>query len=79
MSSPLPRRYIIDDHKAGNPAIRSKTVIRSRDKKGFVDPSIATALGLSPESLLQDFKTFGFLFENLGIRDLRVCASAWRG
>ena len=42
-----------------------------------MDPSIAAqALGLSPRDLIQDLKTFGFIFETLCIRDLRVYAEA---
>lgn len=39
----------------------------------FVDPSIAVAsLGIGPEDLINDLHTFGFLFETLVVRDLRV-------
>lgn len=69
--------FIIDNIPAWNPSIRSKTAIRTKDKKNLVDPSIAVAaLGLSPEGLLKDFKTFGFLFKSLCIRDLKIYASS---
>lgn len=43
----------------------------------FVDPFIAVAaLGLNPESLYKDMKYFGFLFESLVIRDLKIYADA---
>ncbi len=71
----LNRLFVIDDIPAWNPSIRSKTSIRSLNKKMFIDPSIMTAaLGLTPSVLLQDFNTFGFIFENLCIRDLKVYA-----
>lgn len=55
------------------PAIRSKTAIRSGLKRAFVDPSIAVAaLGLSPEALLNQLKTFGFIFEQMCIRDFKA-------
>lgn len=74
--SALERLYIIDDIDAWCPAIRSKTVIRSGKKRNFIDPSIAVAaLGLSPEYFNTDFKTLGFLFESLVIRDLKVYSS----
>ena len=74
--SALERLYIIDDIDAWCPAIRSKTVIRSGKKRNFIDPSIAVAaLGLSPEYFNTDFKTLGFLFESLVIRDLKVYTS----
>jgi len=76
----LNKLYVIQDVPAWNPSIRSKTSIRSHTKKMFVDPSIMVAsLGLSPDLLLQDLHTFGFLFENLCIRDLKVYASSLGG
>ena len=76
----LSRIFVIDDIPAWSPSIRSKTSIRGKNKKLFIDPSIAVAsLGLSPEALLQDFNTFGFLFENLCIRDLNVYSHALGG
>lgn len=72
--------YIIEDVPAWCPAIRSKTAIRASPKRCFVDPSIAVAaLGLKPEYFNTDFKTLGFLFEALCIRDLRVYAQALDG
>ena len=66
--------------QAWSPAIRSKTVIRTGKKRCFVDPSIAVAaLGASPESLELDLNTFGFIFECLCIRDLRVYSQALGG
>ena len=60
--------------------MRSKTTIRTSPKRHFVDPSIAAAvLRVSPQGLLQDFNTFGLLFESLCIRDLRVYANAIDG
>lgn len=76
----LQKIFVIDDIKAWNPAIRSKTSIRSSSKKMFIDPSIAVAsLKLSPATLTQDLHTFGFIFENLCIRDLKVYSSALGG
>jgi hypothetical protein len=46
-------------------------------KRHFVDPSLAVAaLRATPERLLQDLNLFGFLFESLAIRDLRVYAQS---
>jgi uncharacterized protein len=76
----LNRLFVIHDIPAWNPSIRSKTAIRSTTKKMFIDPSIMIAsLRLSPEVLLQDFHTFGFIFENLCIRDLSVYAMSSGG
>jgi predicted AAA+ superfamily ATPase len=76
----LERLYVIEDVPAWCPSIRSATSIRAGKKKEFVDPSIAAAaLSLSPEALLQDLNTFGFIFESLCIRDLKVYSSAMGG
>lgn len=76
----LERLYVVNDIEAWSPAIRSKTVIRTGKKRCFVDPSIAVAaLGASPESLELDLKTFGFIFECLCFRDLRVYSQALGG
>jgi len=69
----LQRLFVIEDQPAWNPALRSKTAIRTSEKRHFVDPSIAAAaLGIGPEGLLKDFNTFGLLFESLCVRDLRI-------
>jgi len=76
----LERLYVIEDVPAWCPSIRSATAIRSGKKREFVDPSIATAaFVLTPEALLQDLNTFGFIFECLCIRDLKVYSSALGG
>ncbi len=76
----LDRLYVIDDQSAWTPALRSKTALRTTAKRHFVDPSIAVAsLRTSPEGLLKDFKTFGFLFESLCVRDLRIYAQPLGG
>ena len=76
----LEKLYVIEDVDAWCPAIRSKTSIRSSKKRNLIDPSIAVAsLGISPEYFNTDFKTLGFLFESLCIRDLKVYSSKMRG
>ena len=76
----LKKIFVIEDSAAWNPNLRSKTAIRTSDTRYFADPSIATAaLGLGPEDLINDMKTFGFVFETLCIRDLRVYAEAIKG
>ena len=65
---------------AWNPNLRSKTAIRTSDTRYFVDPSIATAaLGVGPNDLLNNLIDFGFYFETLAVRDLRVYADALDG
>lgn len=76
----LARLFVIQDIDAWSPAVRSATAIRRGMKREFVDPSIPIAiLGLSPARLEVDLKTFGFLFECMCIRDLRVYSQALGG
>jgi uncharacterized protein len=71
----LRRIFVVEDLPAWSPSIRSKTAIRTSAKRHFVDPSIATAvLRTNPEGILKDFQYFGFLFEALCTRDIRVYA-----
>lgn len=73
----LRRIYVVEDQPAWSPSIRSKTAIRTASKRHFTDPSIATAvLRTTPKGLLEDFNTFGFLFESLCTRDMRIYAQA---
>lgn len=72
--------FVIEDMPAWNPNLRSKAAIRTSDTRYFVDPSIAAAaLGIGPKDLMSDLRTFGFIFENLCVRDLRVYAEALNG
>lgn len=72
--------FVIEDSIAWNPNLRSKTAIRTSDTRYFIDPSIATAaLGMGPKDLINNMATFGFIFEALAIRDLRVYADALDG
>ncbi|MCF0191654.1 MAG: ATP-binding protein [Marinilabiliaceae bacterium] len=72
--------FVIEDSKAWNPNLRSKTAIRTTDTRYFVDPSVGiAAMGLSPKDLINDMNTFGFFFENLVVRDLRVYAELMGG
>lgn len=76
----LDRIFVTENLPAWNPALRSKTAIRTSPKRQFVDPSIAAAvLRLTPDRLLEDFNYFGFLFESLCDRDLRIYAEAIDG
>jgi len=76
----LRKLFVISDIEAWCPALRSSTGMRSGLKRGMCDPSVAAAaLGTKPDYLLKDFKTFGFLFESLVVRDLKVYSSALGG
>ena len=74
------RLFVIQDIPAWCPAIRSASAIRSGMKREFCDPSIAVAaLGLTPQMLEMDLKTFGFIFETMCIRDLKAYSQSLRG
>lgn len=76
----LRRIFVVEDLAAWNPAMRSKTLLRSSAKRFFIDPSIATSvLRANTQSLLEDFNTFGYLFESMCIRDLRIYAQSIDG
>ncbi len=73
----LSRIFVTEDIPAWKPALRSKTAVRTSPKRQFVDPSIATAvMRMTANSLLNDFNYFGFLFESLCERDLRIYSEA---
>jgi len=76
----LRRIFVVEDLPAWLPALRSKTAIRTSAKRQFVDPSLAVAiLGTNPNGILSDFNTFGFLFESLCCRDIRIYSQAIGG
>ncbi len=78
--SALEKLFVIQDIDSWSPAVRSATAIRRGKKRGFTDPSIAVAaLGLSPELLQMDLKTYGFIFECMAIRDLRAYSQSSYG
>lgn len=76
----LAKLYVTENSLAWNPNLRSQTAIRTSDTRYFVDPSIGTAaLGLGPGDLIADMNTFGFLFETMCVRDLRIYAEVLDG
>lgn len=76
----LKKLYVVEDLEAWNPNLRSKSAIRTSDTRHLVDPSIATAaLGIGPRDLINDLETFGLIFEDMAVRDLRVYAEALSG
>ena len=73
----LRRIFVVEDSPAWMPSLRSKTAIRTSPKRNFVDPSIATAvMRTNAGGLLDDFETFGFMFESLCTRDMRIYSQA---
>ena len=78
----LKRLFVIEDLRGWAPNIRSKSSMRSGNKKVFIDPSISVAaLNMGPEAFdtIDGLKTVGFIFENLCIRDLSVDTSKLGG
>ena len=73
----LKKIFVVEDMPAWCPNLRCKTPVRTTDTRYYTDPSIATAaLGLGPDDLMNDLRTFGLLFETLVARDLRTYAEA---
>ena len=72
------RLFIIDNQKAYASKIRSSVSLKQSDKRHFADPSLACSLlKVTPEKLLNDLETLGFLFEALCERDLKVYAESF--
>ncbi len=71
------RLFLTDNQPPFSSNIRSSVRIKQAEKRHFVDPSLACALlGATPERLLGDLETAGFMFEALCERDLRIYAEA---
>lgn len=76
----LRKIFVIEDMAAWCPNLRTRAVIRTSDTRYFTDPSIAAAsLGVGPNELMSDIKTFGYLFETMAVRDLRIYAQSLSG
>lgn len=76
----LEKLFVVEDVNATNLNFRSKYALRTKPKKYFVDPSIATAiLEMKPNDLMKDLNTFGFMFESLCMRDLKIYTQSYGG
>lgn len=76
----MERIFVLEEQPAWSTHLRSKARLRVHPKWHFIDPSLATAaLQASPDAVLNDLNTMGFLFESLAIRDLRIYADTLRG
>ena len=72
------RLFLIDNQAPFATKIRSSVRVKQAEKRHFCDPSIACALlNASPDKLLNDLETLGFLFEALVERDLRIYAESF--
>ncbi len=70
-------QYFIEDQKGWDAPVRSRSRVRSKPKRTFVDSSLPAALlAQSPERLLYDMQLFGNLFEEMCLRDIRIYSSA---
>ena len=69
--------YLVEEVPGWAPPARDKKRFATKPKRYLADPSLAAALlGMPPTALLEDWQTFGLIFENLAMRDLIVYASA---
>ena len=69
----LDRLYLIDNQEAYSENYRSPERIGKSPKRHFTDPSLACAcLNLNVDKLMSDLNTFGFMFESLVERDLKI-------
>jgi hypothetical protein len=73
----LRRMTIVDEVPAWDPSVRSSKRLITTPKRQLGDPSLAASLlQMSPERMLNDLETTGFLFESLVAHDLRIYAEA---
>ncbi len=72
------RLFLLDNQKPFSSNIRSSVRVKQAEKRHFCDPSLTCALlNINPEKLINDLETFGFLFEALCERDLRIYAESF--
>lgn len=72
------RLFLIENQSPFNSKIRSSQRIKQAEKRHLADPSLAAALlGATPDKLLNDLNTLGFLFEALCERDLDIYANSF--
>lgn len=72
------RLFITDDQPPFATKVRSSVRVKQAVKRHFADPSLACALlKVTPESLINDLETLGFLFEALCERDLKIYAESF--
>lgn len=74
----LDRLFIFNNQTPFSPHLRSSLRVKQSEKRHFSDPAMACALlNITPEKLLGDLNTFGFLFESLVEHDLSVYAQSF--
>lgn len=72
------RLFLTDNQQPYSSNIRSATRLKQGEKRHFCDPALACALlKATPERLLNDLNTFGFMFEAMCERDLKIYAESF--
>lgn len=72
------RLFLTDNQPPFSSKLRSSVRVKQAEKRHFCDPSLACALlRATPERLITDLQTFGFLFEALCERDLKIYAESF--
>lgn len=73
----LESAFLIENQRYFSVNARSSKRIKNAPKRHFCDPSLSCALlSLTKDKLLHDLETFGFMFEALVERDLRIYAQS---
>ena len=74
----LNRLFLFNDQDPFSPNLRSSLRVKQSGKRHFSDPAMACALlNITPDKLLNDLNTFGFMFEALVERDLSIYAQSF--
>ena len=72
------RLFLLDNQLPFSANIRSSVRVKQAEKRHFCDPALACALlKATPDKLIGDLETFGFLFEALVERDLKIYAESF--
>lgn len=76
----LDKLFLLDNDEPYSTNIRSSIRVKQAEKRHFADPSLACALlNLTEEKLINDLNTFGFMFEAMVERDLKIYAQSFGG
>lgn len=72
------RLFLLDNQLPFSANIRSSVRVKQAEKRHFCDPALACALlKATPDKLIGGLETFGFLFEALVERDLKIYAESF--
>lgn len=72
------RLFLLDNLLPFSANLRSPIRVKQAEKRHFCDPALACALlKATPERLVGDLETFGFMFESLVERDLKIYAESF--